>query len=206
MKNPYKVNTHYFGTHSIISRELKNNESVLDIGCNDGYLKTLTKRNSFYGIDYSKNSLVKAKKNGYIKVLFADLNSYSKVKLNKKFDVIVFADVLEHLLHPEKVLKYFIKNNLKPNGKIIVSLPNVANFMIRTSLLFGKFDYTDAGILDRTHLHLYTTKSALDLIKATHLKVTKTLYASNNFGLLIKHAPFLGSLLGHNIILVCKKK
>ena len=49
---------------------------------------------------------------------------------------------------------------LKENGQLVVSLPNVANITVRLALLFGRFNYADRGIMDRTHLHFYTRKTA----------------------------------------------
>jgi hypothetical protein len=70
----------------------------------------------------------------------------------------LFADVLEHLRDPAAVLLRCIPA-LKESGKIIISVPNVANIIVRLSLVFGKFDYTDRGILDRTHLRFFTLRS-----------------------------------------------
>jgi hypothetical protein len=49
---------------------------------------------------------------------------------------------------------------LKHGGLLVVSVPNVANITVRLALLFGRFNYTDRGILDRTHLNFYTRKTA----------------------------------------------
>ena len=205
MKNPYHLNTNYYGTHRIIAREINPGQSVLDIGCNDGYLKALSPGSTFVGIDFSKEALKRAKNQGYAKTIQADLNQYSSIKLRKKFDVIVFADILEHLMSPSAVLQYFVQHNLKSGGRVIISLPNVAHLSIRISLLLGRFDYTEAGILDRTHLHLYTPKTARLLAQNSKLKIKKILFSSNRLGILIRMMPALGGLLGFNIITVCQK-
>jgi SAM-dependent methyltransferase len=74
------------------------------------------------------------------------------------FDVIVFGDVLEHLKNPLPVLRE-MTGSLKEEGIVLVSVPNVANIYVRLSLLFGRFDYQDRGILDRTHLRFFTRKT-----------------------------------------------
>ena len=66
----------------------------------------------------------------------------------EEFDFILFADVLEHLKDPKIVLQRSLPA-LKRTGEIIVSVPNIANIVIRLSLLTGRFDYCDRGILDR---------------------------------------------------------
>lgn len=205
MPNHYQLNCSLFGTHRIIASFLHAKETILDIGCNDGYLIKLHPRGFFTGLDFSAKSAHRAKKNGYQKIKVGDLNQYTQFRIKEKFQVLIFADILEHLLYPQKVLIYFIKQNLSRRGRVIVSLPNVANLTTRLNLLVGKFDYTDAGILDRTHLHLYTQSTARQLLIDSGLKITSSHFSSNHFGWLIKIFPFLGPLLGFNLIFICQK-
>jgi 2-polyprenyl-3-methyl-5-hydroxy-6-metoxy-1,4-benzoquinol methylase len=81
------------------------------------------------------------------------------------FDVVVCADVLEHLVRPEDLLER-IRQWLRPEGTLFVSMPNVANLTVRLALLAGRFPYSDRGILDRTHLRFYTRRSAKALIES----------------------------------------
>jgi 2-polyprenyl-3-methyl-5-hydroxy-6-metoxy-1,4-benzoquinol methylase len=69
------------------------------------------------------------------------------------FDVVVCADLLEHLPRPEALLAR-IHDWLRPGGTLLVSVPNVANVTVRASLLAGRFSYSDRGILDRTLVDL----------------------------------------------------
>ena len=202
----YNLNRAKYGTHQLIAEEIGTNKTVLDIGCNKGYLKELAKNNIFYGIDYNKEDLELAKKRRYKEVFELDLNNYELFKIDLKFDVIIFAGILEHLMFSEKVLNFFITNHLKSNGKVIISLPNVANFTIRVGLLFGNFNYTESGILDKTHLHLYTLKSAKEFINRNNLEIIKEKFSSNRFGRIIEILPFLGTLLGYELIFVCQKE
>ena len=195
-----------YSTHAIIARAIGRNKSVLDIGCNKGYLKAMSSQgNVFWGIDVDSKQLAHAKKAGYEKVFRLDLNDFQSFKENKKFSVIIFADVLEHLLQPKECCSYFVKNNLADGGRVIISLPNVANLKVRIGLLLGRFDYTETGILDRTHLHLYTLKSGSHLVKSSGLEIERVRYGSDRFGWLISVFPFLGSLLGHGLIFICRK-
>ncbi|KKQ46236.1 MAG: Methionine biosynthesis protein MetW [Candidatus Moranbacteria bacterium GW2011_GWC2_37_8] len=202
----YDFNCARWGTHNLIAEEIGSRRKVLDVGCNKGYLKKLSTDNIFYGIDNDLPDLNIAKKQGYEKIFQLDLNDFEKFEIGEKFDVIIFADILEHLIYPEKVLKYFTDNFLDENGTILISLPNVANFVTRINLLTGNFNYSDSGILDRTHLHLYTLKTARQLTRNCGLTIYKEKFSSNNFGSVIKKITILGSLLGYNIILACKKK
>jgi 2-polyprenyl-3-methyl-5-hydroxy-6-metoxy-1,4-benzoquinol methylase len=198
----YSLNKAKYGTHSIIASLLKENTKILDVGCNKGYLKKISPNSDFYGIDFSEAEIDEAKRS-YRKVWLMDLNyEYEKFPKELKFDFIVFADILEHLIYPEKVLSYFVKNNLSNSGHVIISLPNVANFLVRFKLLLGSFGYSESGILDKTHLHFYTVKTAMDLAQSVGLKVKKIFFSSNNFGILANISKYFGEIFGYNIILL----
>lgn len=202
--NPYKLNPSRYSTHRIIVDNIGNNKIVLDVGCNDGYLGLLAdKSNIFYGVDYSMSSIKKAK--GFYKdALVYDLNRLGGLPWGIKFDVIIFADVLEHVLDPAKVL-FFITEFLKKDGVIIISLPNVANWQVRLNLLFGNFTYADTGIMDRTHLHFFTYKTVRKLMEAGDFKIIKELSGASFFGSIINLLPLLKKILATNIILICTK-
>ena len=66
-----------------------------------------------------------------------------------------------------------LDRTLGPRGTVIVSVPNVAHLWVRLSLLAGRFDYADRGILDRTHLRFFTRRSLLALLRAAGLAVVE---------------------------------
>jgi len=201
----YKVNKATFGTHRLIADELEGDLEVLDVGCNQGYLGTLVEgAANFTGLDSCDEALEAARTSGYAHVEKIDLDDYRSLELREKFDVIIFADVLEHLAQPEDVLQFFVSNCLKEDGRVIISLPNVAHVSVRLGLLLGDFTYTDAGILDRTHLHLYTQKTARELIVSCGLRIEKEKFSSDRLGRLIRVFPVLGRLLGFNLIFCAK--
>ena len=86
------------------------------------------------------------------------------------FDVIVAGDILEHLPCPEELMAP-IRSLLAPGGRLLLSLPNVANVTTRLALLAGRFDYADRGILDRTHLRFYTLKTARRLLVSAGFRI-----------------------------------
>jgi 2-polyprenyl-3-methyl-5-hydroxy-6-metoxy-1,4-benzoquinol methylase len=77
---------------------------------------------------------------------------------------VLLADVLEHTRNPMSVLKK-VGDWLAENGIIILSVPNVAHLSVRLSLLAGRFDYMERGILDKTHLKFFTRNSIDNLLK-----------------------------------------
>ena len=203
----YCLNRSEYGTHMILGKCIGRNNKVLDIGCNVGYLKRVSDAtNSFWGVDLNRNLLKTAKEiNGYRGVYLSDLNQ-NIPKIKNKFDVLVFADILEHLINPEIVLRSFIKRNLKEDGKVLISLPNIANISIRIKLLFGSFNYSENGILDRGHFHLYTEKTACEMVVNANLSINRIYYSSNKMGWFLDRFGFFGNLLGYNLILVCQKQ
>lgn len=150
------------------------NSEVLDVGCwegNLGYELIKNKDCIVDGIDFEKTALSAASTNGYRKVYLQDLNTAELSKdIDDRYDVIVFADVLEHLIHPEIILSYYLKF-LKDTGKVVVSLPNIGFILYRFKLLFGRFDYKEVGVMDKTHLKFYTPKTMLKLFDDCNLEV-----------------------------------
>lgn len=78
------------------------------------------------------------------------------------YDSIIFADVLEHLTNPWKTLAQ-LHPLLSGQGEVLLSVPNIAHWTARLNLLFGRFDYTDGYLMDRTHLRWFTWKSARNM-------------------------------------------
>jgi SAM-dependent methyltransferase len=92
-------------------------------------------------------------------------------------DLILFLDVLEHLVDPAAVLSRFA-SRLAPGGAVIVSVPNVAHPSVVLPLAIrGQWTYADAGILDRTHLRFFTHKTAMELVESGGFHVDAGLYS-----------------------------
>ncbi len=75
-----------------------------------------------------------------------------KLPFEGEFDYILFGDVLEHLHDPQDVIR-FCRGKLSEHGCIIANVPNIMHISVMEQLLHGKFEYTDSGLLDRTHIH-----------------------------------------------------
>ena len=88
----------------------------------------------------------------------------------KRFDRVLLLDVLEHLVHPHNILRD-CREVLSPAGALVVSVPNIANITTRLMLFFGRFNYADRGILDRTHVKFFTRKTARALLEENGYRV-----------------------------------
>lgn len=152
-----KHSSHYYA-RQLVGR----NQDVLDIGCGEGFFAAELKRdgNRIVGVDALPAA---GESDALERYISADLNDaqpdLARQAGEHRFDRVLFLDVLEHLVRPERLLAE-VRPALKENGQVVVSVPNVANITVRLALLFGRFNYTDRGILDRTHLHFYTRKTA----------------------------------------------
>ncbi len=93
--------------------------------------------------------------------IVCDVNKGEELKSIIKsgdYDYVILADIIEHLLDPGSFLKNLAE--IINEEKVIISLPNICFWAQRIKLLFGKFEYQDTGILDRSHLHFFNLFSA----------------------------------------------
>jgi len=79
-------------------------------------------------------------------------------RLPKGVHVIVLADIIEHLRNSSAILRC-VHEALADDGRLFLSVPNIANITVRLGLLFGVFEYRERGILDFTHLRFFTMRT-----------------------------------------------
>ncbi|MGB5062150.1 MAG: class I SAM-dependent methyltransferase [Candidatus Competibacter sp.] len=140
---------------------------VLDIGCAGGRLGRqllqagLAERCD--GIEPNAEAAAQAATQLH-RVWAADLMAIAEQMPWTDYDLLIMADVLEHLIDPWHVLAE-LHRRVRPGARLLLSVPNVRHKSVVLPLLFqGRFDYADAGILDRTHLHFFTRSSLLDAV------------------------------------------
>lgn len=113
-----------------------------------------------------------------------------------KYDLIICADVLEHLVDPGATLK-FLKTLLTPLGFFLISIPNAASWEMRKRLLLrGDFKYQESGLLDKTHLRFYSLNNFLDFLKELGFRAEEFLPAESRvpLELSVRKIPFFGNL------------
>lgn len=177
---PYIEKQDPWSSHSIIQEWLNRfpaGTRVLDIGTATGLLGKRCKGSGFLlkGIEPVQEWAEEAE-SYYDEILCANLEQAPDEYLSKQ-DVVILADVLEHTSNPEKLLKHLVDLQ-KPGTQFFISIPNVANIWIRVNLLFGKFNYTDNGILDRTHLRYFTKFTFLELLHLSGLNLVELRFTS----------------------------
>ena len=150
-----------YSSHSVILRSVGDGKGkrLLDVGSAQGVLaQRFTQRGFEVTCIEGSPELAALGKDKCQEMIVADLDK-PLPPLNGQFDVIVYGDILEHLRNPMEVFTGF-NRCLRPEGQVIVSVPNVAHLWVRLNLLvFGRFQYANRGILDRTHLRFFTLSS-----------------------------------------------
>jgi 2-polyprenyl-3-methyl-5-hydroxy-6-metoxy-1,4-benzoquinol methylase len=150
---------------------------VLDVGCGRGQLGGAVRDLGWevWGVENSPEACATAntRLSGLVE---ADLNDMVNVRRglgDQTFDALIFSDVLEHVYDPRTVLENYL-SFVKPGGRVFVSVPNFVVWTNRLKLIFGRVDYTDTGVMDRTHIRLFTFRGAKELVTASGCQVTRT--------------------------------
>jgi 2-polyprenyl-3-methyl-5-hydroxy-6-metoxy-1,4-benzoquinol methylase len=153
---------------------------ILDFGCGTGNLfeAIADLKVTYLGVEpFTEDSKIARSKGLDILEMSAE---EAVANLSRSFDVLIFADVLEHLVDPFSVLSNS-KNLIPKDGQVVISCPNVAHFVNRIGLLLGKWNYQDRGILDRTHLRFYTVDTLSQLIRDAGFEVLNLKFSSIPF-------------------------
>ncbi len=152
-----------------------NGERVLDVGCGPGYLAeylTAEKDCTVVGVEQNPR-LAETARRVCARVYEVNLESEGLRKIQGKFTAIFFGDVIEHIRNAPELLVQ-ASELLEVGGRVIVSTPNFVHVKNRIRVLFGMFEYRDAGLLDRTHVHFYTKKTLYGLLEETGYRVVRT--------------------------------
>lgn len=161
-------------TAGIIFNLVGKNKDVLEIGCASGVQSRILKELlgcRVIGVEINAEAAEEARQycekvyTGNIEQL--DLASLAE---GREFDVVLCADVLEHLLTPVKMLEK-VKEILKDDGYVVASVPNVVHASVVFQMAKGVFEYTDYGLLDDSHIRFFTQKTICETFFKAGLRV-----------------------------------
>ena len=159
----------------LLKRIPVNARTVLEVGCSSGALGAEYKRRNpacrYLGIDQDQDAAQLAASR-IDQVALCDVQQVPLPFGDESFDCIVYGDVLEHLTDPWAVLRAHIQT-LKPDGTIVMCIPNVEHWSFTEALLRGSFDYADNGLFDRTHLRWFTDATIRRGLRDAGLVVTE---------------------------------
>ncbi len=184
---------------------------VLDLGCATGKLGrkllSLNKATEMVGVEIFEPAAEEAAQY-YTKVYCGDLESLN-IDYNDYFDYVICGDILEHLRDPWKTLDR-IRGWLKEDGNLIASIPNVRYWRVLADLMiFGKWNYVEAGILDNTHLRFFTRSTFLQTLTQANFEIVKHEMWVSGRKKRLANTLTLGlfeEFLGSQIMVVAKKK
>ncbi len=144
---------------------------VLDLGCSDGRLGGRLRALGHHvtGVDVEKHDGVAERLDHFVE---ADLDDGIPAEAGGPFDVVLAADVVEHVRDPEMVLRA-AAGRLAPGGLLVVSVPNFAHWYPRLRVAVGRFDYDRRGILDAGHVRFFTRRSFERMARAAGLRVRR---------------------------------
>ena len=164
-------------SHTLVLELVGSNRRVLDVGCATGFLgEALAAQGcSVTGVEIDPEAAEKARAH-LDEVVEADLNVTALADLftDREFDVIIFADVLEHLTDPDTVLRSAVQL-LAAGGAVVISIPNVTHGSLRLALLQGRWDYRETGLLDRTHIRFFTREAVVRMVAGAGLHIKELL-------------------------------
>jgi predicted TPR repeat methyltransferase len=161
MPNVYTFKDFEGSSHRIlidlIRRFAPSGGTLLDLGAAGGELgaavRSQFKRTAGFEFDVDRIAQLK---DHFDAAVIADLETVRRLPAN--VSAIVLADVIEHLRDSTALLRC-VRENLAADGRLFLSVPNIANITVRLGLLFGVFEYRDRGILDYTHLRFFTMRT-----------------------------------------------
>jgi len=155
---------------------------TLDVGCATGYLaaELAARGSAVVGVEADAGAAAAAGASGaFERVVTGDVEEAgcrAELRALAPFDALVCGDVLEHLRDPWDALA-FLTTLLVPDGRAVVSLPNIGHWTARRALLRGRFAYARHGLFDRTHLRFFTRASARELVTGAGLRVVAERFA-----------------------------
>lgn len=176
MKYDFELDMNNENSISIILKQIKPNTCVLEFGPAMGRMTKYLKEElncKVYIIELDTegfNSSMRFAVDGYLGN--ADKKEWLEKFKNMQFDYVIFADVLEHLRNPEEVV-LAARNLLKREGKLILSVPNIAHNSVIINLINNRFDYKDIGLLDNTHIKFFTYYTLQEMLARCNLTIVE---------------------------------
>lgn len=141
---------------------------VLEVGCGEGWfgkrVKELSPQCEYHGVELFPDAAQVAANNLDLVIQGNIEDAKLLSSLPNGYDLLVFGDLLEHLINPWETLK-ILAAKAAPQSTCVACIPNVSHWSIVANLLQGKWEYQDAGLLDRTHLRFFTVETMFKMFQ-----------------------------------------
>ena len=160
--------------HDIVARLRTGGDSaVLELGCGEGGTGEAAlaagKAGRYVGIELNP-AAARVARERLSEVLEGDVESLDLAAFEGRFDALIISEVLEHLTDPWRVLRDLARC-VRAGGQVFASSPNVSHWKVVRSLLLGRFEYQESGVMDQTHLRWFTPASYRSLFEQAGLEV-----------------------------------
>lgn len=160
-------------SHALAILGVEPGSLVLDVGAADGSVaRALAERGCrVIAIEQDRDAARRAERICE-RVIIGDVEELDLAETldGTTVDVVLLLDVLEHLHDPVAILKAAAAR-LGAGGRMVVSVPNVTHGAVRLQLLSGRFQYTDTGLLDRSHVHFFDRPGLEEMLGQAGLAV-----------------------------------
>ena len=169
---PYTFKPSPYSSHSLLLAALPPDGAgrrVLDVGCASGYFAEVLARRGYRVVGVDRPGAAGPRFPASVQLIEADLEQ-GLPALDGTFTYVICADILEHLRDPVRLLRQ-LWALVPPDGRLVASLPNSGHLYFRLNVLAGRFPQHDRGLFDRTHLHFYTWRGWVDLLRAGGFRV-----------------------------------
>lgn len=151
-------------SHALLLEMLagRNGKRILDLGCSGGLLaeKLVAGGHHVTGVDVVEVPGVRDRVSRFVQ---SDLGRGLSALDGEVYDVVILADVLEHLPNPMETLAG-VRSLLAPGGQVLISIPNFAHWYPRVRVGLGAFGYDRRGLLDETHLRFFSRRTLRRLV------------------------------------------
>jgi 2-polyprenyl-3-methyl-5-hydroxy-6-metoxy-1,4-benzoquinol methylase len=165
----YTLKRNRHSSHMQILDAIPRGSRVLDLGCGQSLLAEEFARKNviLIGVDKIPEDQASAAIHQYVR---RDLEEPLNLPFGREFDYVVLSDLIEHINNRDAVMES-LRRFLKLNGRLIISTGNIAIWFYRLSLLIGRFEYGARGILDRTHVYLFTFDTFARFLKRNGYRI-----------------------------------